>query len=398
MTTPGEGGLRESLHDLADQVTSADMYERAVHRSRRIARREAAIGTVAALAVLVLLASGLWRLPDRDTGHTPMALISASAPAPEPMPSPIPSAIHHPETPEHHASTRTTSPRRKNQPRAATPTATPKSRALADLPGHVFYQQTGNQPDVVRLSPTDGDTTTVLSGAPSAVGISPDGNRIAYAVGGVLLVGETGSAQSQPVATGITTTAQAPAWSPDGARLLVVTSRPAILQVDSGTLTPLPGRLAAGQHFRWSGDGNTLVYATTYCSLKVSSGESNAVVPMFGDRQPVDNPDGLAACKPTSVDVTGQHVTVPLQSTGDIGTASTDPADVVVDTITGDLEPLPVAGSVVGAVFGPDGNLLVRARTDESTTLSVFSPAGKLLVQAVEPAAVHDLNLLAYTR
>ncbi|GAA0536167.1 hypothetical protein GCM10010172_16920 [Paractinoplanes ferrugineus] len=397
--------LRDSLHELADEVTRTDLYARAVHRSRRIAHREAAVGTVAALAVLALLVSGLGRLPSRDSDDAaPLARHSSAAPsAPAPTvdrePWPAPTAIPHSSGPERPAGDRSRPPaRRKDQPRVAATTAAPKSRSLTDLPGHVFYQQTTTPPDVVRLSPGRGGTETVLSAAPSAVGISPDGSRIAYAVDGALMVGETGSPGNRRLATGVRTAAQAPVWSPAGDRLLVVTSGPAILQVDSGMLTPLPGGLADGKHFRWSGDGAKLVYATAHCSLRVATADSDATVPVLGDRQPVDNPDGLAACKPTSVDATGDHVTAPLATTGDLGTTSPDTADAVIDTNTGDLEPIAVAGSVVGAVFNPDGNLLVRSRTADGTVLSLFSANRKLLVQALEPAALNDLDLLTYTR
>ncbi|GAA2649044.1 TolB family protein [Paractinoplanes durhamensis] len=400
MTAPRDDGLRESLRELADEVAPADMYDRVVHRSRRIARREAAVGTVAALAALGLLASGLWRLPAGDDPHrSPLALVSSSSPTREPAPEPMPSATPPAAASGQYAGRLSTTPaRRKNRPQVSASTATPQSRALRDLPGHVFYQESGSRPDVVRLSPADGGAKTVLADAPSPVGISPDGDRIAYALDGALLIGETGSPETEQVATGVSTAAQAPVWSPAGDRLLVDANSPAILQVESGVLTPLAGALAAGQHLRWSGDGLKLVYATAYCSLKVTADGSDAVVPVFGDRQPVDNPDGLAACKLTSVDSTGSHVTVPLQTTGDIGTASPDTADAVVDTITGDLMALPVAGSVVGAVFDPDGNLLVRTRASGRTTLSLFSVTGDLRVQAAEPAAVRDLDLLAYTR
>jgi TolB protein len=119
---------------------------------------------------------------------------------------------------------------------------------------------------------------------------------------------------------------------------------------------------------------------------------------MLGDPQPADNPDGLAACKPTSVDATGRRVTVPLQSTGETSADAPTAADAVVDTVTGEVVPLPVAGSVVGTFFDPDGNLLVRARHGTRTTLSLFTPGGKLLVQATEPAVLNGLDLLAYTR
>jgi TolB protein len=91
-------------------------------------------------------------------------------------------------------------------------------------------------------------------------------------------------------------------------------------------------------------------------------------------------------------------VTVPLQSTGETGADSPDTADAVVDTVTGDVVPLPVTGSVVGAFFNPDGDLLVRSRKGTRTTLSLFAPDGTLLVQAREPSELQGLNLLAYTR
>jgi len=66
--------LRDSLHDLADTVQPVDLYDRAVRRSRRIARREAAVGTGAALTAIGLLAGGLWHLPSRDSEQPQYAL------------------------------------------------------------------------------------------------------------------------------------------------------------------------------------------------------------------------------------------------------------------------------------------------------------------------------------
>jgi TolB protein len=405
-----EPSLRASLHDLAGTVPAVDLYDGAMRRSRRIGRREAAIGTGAALLALGVLAGGLCRLPSRHQPEPPLAAADAVRPpshhpstaAPPPAagsarrPAPSPARTAAP------SATATTARRdHKHQPQVVRFSPTPRSTKLSDLPGHVFYQQAGATPDVVRLSPGDGRADTVLSGAPSAVGISPDGTRIAYAAGGRLMVGRTGETGAHEIADGVATAAQAPAWSPDGDRLLVDASAPAVLEVASGTITPLPGDLGAGQHFRWSGDGHKLIFATAHCGLEVATGAAGpgTPVPVIGDPKPVDNPDGLAACKPTSADATGGRVTVPLRTTGTASSGgASQVADAVVDTATGDLVPLAVSGDVVGAVFGPDGNLLVRTAAQGRTKLFLFAPDNALLVQATEPSAVHDLDLIAYTR
>ena len=401
MTAPHDR-LRAALHDLADAAEPADLYREALHASRRIALREATIGTVTALVALGLLASGLWR-NGHSVGEPRMAALPPSPSVAQPPPYTIPPVM----LPRPAISRRTTmsagsAARRHDHRRlgASPAVAKPRSRSLADLPGQVFYARPGAITDVVRMSPDDGASTTVLVDTPSPVGISPDGSRIAYVRDRNLMVTRTGERQVEQVAAGVATTVQAPAWSPDGERLLVDASTPAIVHVATGTLTPLPDRLGQGQHFRWSGDGSKLVFATSYCGLQVagSADGSGTSVPVLGDPQPADNPHGWAACKPTSVDVTGQRVTVPLQTTGETGSDGPDTADAVVDTVTGEVIPLPITGAVVGTVFGPDGNLLVRAVSGATTALSLFAPDGTLLVQATEPAPLRDLDLLAYTR
>ncbi|MDY7087479.1 MAG: hypothetical protein SYR96_20470 [Actinomycetota bacterium] len=396
--------LRASLHELADVAEPADLYERAITRSRRIGRREAAVGTGAAMVVLVVLASGLWQMPRGKPAGVPVAVgaPSASSAGPAPSSSPAGSDASATDSTGDPAGNPVRPSREDSKPAKRPKTAKPKSRVLADLPGQVFYRERDGDPDVVRMSPGQGTSEVVLRNAPSSVGISPDGYRIAYVSDGKLLVNESGSEPRQ-VAAGVVAADQAPVWSPEGSRLLVASgssaAAPGVLDLESGAITPLPDGLASGQHFRWAGDGSTLVYATSYCGLKVADGAAgtSTSVPVLGDRQTQDNPDGLAACKPTSVDATGRRVTVPLQTTGE-STTGTDTADAIIDTATGELEVLPVAGTVVGAVFDPDGNLLVRTENDGERLLSLFDPGNTLRVQAKEPPSVRDLDLLAYTR
>ncbi len=382
--------LHTALHDLADDVEATDLYARAVRRSARIARREAAIGTGAALLVLGVLAAGLWRLPSSGNRQPPAALAPVASLPSEPGPASGPPSPVHPygagpaapaPTAERTARTRSSAP-----PRLVEPPAEPPSRVLADLPGQLFYQEPGDRPDVLRLHPADGRADRVLTDAPSPVGISPDGSRIAYVADGTLLVGTIGPAGSagagrvEPLTHGVDAADQEPVWSPSGDRLLVHTETTAVVEVGSGTVTPLPGELGAGRHFRWSGDGSKLIYATASCELEMagSAAGSGTVVPL-----------GDAACRPGSVDTTGRRVAVSLTGPGT--------ADAVLDTATGDLLALPVSGQVLGAVFDPRGRLLVRSLRAGVTRLSLIAPDNTLMVQATEPAAVRDLELIAYT-
>jgi TolB protein len=70
----------------------------------------------------------------------------------------------------------------------------------------------------------------------------------------------------------------------------------------------------------------------------------------------------------------------------------------VLDTVTGDIVDLPVSGKIIGAVFDPGGNLLVRSVRSGTHRLSLFAPDFTLLLRAREPAALRELELVAYTR
>jgi TolB protein len=192
MTRPER--LRTSLHELADGVESVDLYDRAVRRSGRIARREAAIGTGTALLVLGVLVAGLWRLPGGTTRQSPAALLpavslsAASGPSGQPRSaSPTPTAAE--STAEARADAEAGTPpppRPRSSQRPVEPPAEPRSRVLADLPGQVFYQEAGDKPDVLRLRPADGQTDRAPVDVPSPVEISPDGTRKLVAATAVL--------------------------------------------------------------------------------------------------------------------------------------------------------------------------------------------------------------------
>ncbi|BCJ52625.1 hypothetical protein Asp14428_41000 [Actinoplanes sp. NBRC 14428] len=382
----GQDPLRTSLEDLAGTVAPADLYERSLRRSRRIGRREAAVGTGAVLLALGLLGSGLWQLP-HSTGPRADGVVSA----------PLSPSAHAPAT--SHAAGSAVSPGtptgRPDRPDRPRPTSTislkPRSTSLAALPGKAFYEEAGTGGGLFRLT-RHGVPERVLSAPFSTAGVSPDGERIAYVTDGQLMVVGTGGSDAQQVYAGTTSSDQAPAWSPDGNRLLIDAADPGVLDVATGHLEPLPSGLG-GEHYRWSGDGTTLVYATPSCGLEVAGVDAQTGTPV--PEQTATS--GPAACRPVSVDATGDLVTVQTGAPA-AGAAADAPADAVLDTRTGELVELPVRGTIVGAVFDPDGNLLVRSVRDGRTRLSLFDPAFSLLVQAREPRSLRGLDLVAYTR
>jgi TolB protein len=361
-----DDALKESLGQLAESVRNVDLYDRALTRSRRIGRRRAVAATGSALAVLALAGAGLWNFPHRGPDVRPPVIASPVLPTPSTPPTPA--------TP------------RSVAPSTSTPTiAVPKSRSLADLPGRIFYR--ADDGTVVRLTAT-GSRTTVLSTPNRAVAVSPDGRRIAYVTADdkLRLAGS-----DQPIYNGaVTIDQQIPAWSPDGTKLFIGTPKPVALTVSTGAVASLP----TGNDFRWSGDGREMIYGTSPCRLKTTP--SGRLVPILGDPESSRNPDQTAACRPLSADHTGRRVTVPLQSVGE--GADGDSANALVDTVTGAVLPMPVPGVVQSALFGPDGDLLIRAGQYNRPTLSVLAPDGTLLVQADEPSALRNLQPVAYTR
>ena len=369
MTTPHDP-LRDRLHGIADTVAPVDLYESALRRSRSIARQRAAAG--AALVTLGLLGGGLWQLHPFGDAGPPVAAASSTA-------------------------------RLVRPPSTLSPAA--GARSITDIPGTLFYRQDDAPARLLRLRPGSAPTQ-VLADQPGALAVSPDGRTAAYVseAGDVMLVNLADSKARQRF-RGAVTDGYEPAWSPDGSRLMIARqhgnrAQPGTLDVATGAFAPLTGDLAAGRHFQWSGDGSSLVYGIAPCRLAVgaASGGGNRTVPVVGDPDTGANPTGMAACIPISVDVSGTRVAVTVQGQ-DAGLDKVpQPADAVVDVATGEVISLPVPGTIKAVLFHPDGDLLVRSSTGGRTLLTVFSPGGVKLVEAVEPAALAGLSLLSYTR
>ena len=374
--------LKRSLTDIADDVRYVDMYDRALGRSRQIRRNRITAAATSALAVLGLAGFGLVNLqsPERPG---PAPVVAASDPLVRESVAPsIAPSVGSPASPSVSAGSASAPPARVTM-------ATPRSRNLRDLPGRLFYRDPASGA-VVRIT-GDGTRTDVLAAANDAVGVSPDGERIAYVAGGKLRL----AGSEQPIYGGtVDPRKQFPVWSPDGRKLLIAAPEPGVLTVDGGAFGKLPGA-SKGQDFRWSGNGDKLVYSTADCRLKVADAGSGAgsTVPVLGDPDSARNPTQLSGCLPLSVNRTGSRVALSLSG----GLRPLQP-DTLVNTATGELVAMPVPGSVSATLFDTGGNLVVRAQDGARLALSVFDPNGRLLVQASEPASVKGLELIAYTR
>jgi dipeptidyl aminopeptidase/acylaminoacyl peptidase len=371
VTGPDEP-LRQCLAELADQIGPTDLLDRSLRRSRGIGRRRAALATGAALVVVAASGTTIARFGLPGGNH---------APAP--------------------------------QPAAQAPLEA--ARSVAGLPGALYYQQ--DDPErVVRLE-LGGKLTPLTSGEDSSTtAVSPDGRHVAFRrPPAQLWVADRDGHAARQIAGDVLAEDQPPVWSPDSARLQVIRSadgkrQPVTIDLASGAVTPLPGTLTGapaagpandppGARFAFAGDGAALLYATADCVLMVARADGGDArrVPVIGDADRTVNPANTYACEVFSASRDGSRVAVQLTSSATAG-GGERAADAVVDTTTGAVVPLPVVGGVSWLQYRPDGTLLVRSADDERSTLTLLSPTDAVIAKVTEPAALNQLNLVAYTR
>jgi TolB protein len=286
----------------------------------------------------------------------------------------------------------------------AAPGTTEAARSVAGVPGALFYLTADDR--LVRRTLTGGLLT--LGAEAWGADVSPDGRRVARIEpdGDVLVTDREGDAPRR-LLRNAAPDGIGPAWSPDGTTLLVARSdgdapaRPGLLDVATGRFSELPA-LHRGLHPRWSGDGRTVAYTDGECRLMTGTvdGRERRPVPALSDPSRRRNPSGAFACDVVSVNRDGTRLAVdlkgPAEPAGDIVGDLT--ADTVIDTATGATVALPVRGTVLAVLYRPDGSMLVRSRLGKVTTLTVWGPDGTRVARAVEPAAMRDVDLMAWTR
>lgn len=294
-----------------------------------------------------------------------------------------------------------------------TPAAGP-ARSIDGLPGSLYYLQEGDDaPEkLVRLN-LGGRLTTVLAGDGAFTAeVSPDGRKIAWVDDDFDLNvadadGRHAKRLLRDVAGGY---GHDPVWSADGTRILTGVSddgdptdgdiRPVVVRVADRSVTDLPQPIRGNLRYRWSGDGREVFFTDGQCRILHARADGTAVrtVPVLGS--PTGNPSQMRACDIVSVNPDGSRITVPLhvgdEPDGDV--AGEQVADAVVDTATGAPVPLPVRGTVLGALYRADGTLLVRAEAGGARTLTLFSPAGAVLAEVAEPASLKAYSLYDHTR
>lgn len=296
----------------------------------------------------------------------------------------------------------------------AGPTVTPTGAAnsIDGLPGTLFYRRDSDDsgPAVFRID--RGGKRTPL---PDDAVVSPDGRRVAWTAGeSDLLVADLGATRAwrtfRHVAAGY---GFRPVWSADGTQILTGVARagedisssqptPVVIRLADSKVTPLPKSLRGYLHYRWSGDGKTVVFTTGECVLKYApvSGAPVRTVPVLGSQDSRVNPKFMRACDVVGVSTDGTRVAVDLhigdEPDGDI--AGSLVADTVIDTATGALHRLPVTGKVISLAYGPSGDLLVRSEQHGKRTLTLISPADIVLATVSEPVSLKNLELYQYTR
>jgi TolB protein len=306
----------------------------------------------------------------------------------------------------------------QSQPAATAPSTVPsppaptatlgEANSIEGLPGTLFYANFDTQSHV-RLTPT-GAKPAHRDGVPS-----PDGARTAWIDQredesfGTLMVTDVQGQSPRALFRHVEPVGYGPAWSPDGTSLLIAKhldtdsdddTRPGLVSVASGRFTALP-KLNPYLHFEWSGDGHTLAFTTGECRLLTSRADGSGIrqIPVLGDDDRTKNPAGVSACDVVSVNHDGSRITVDLigngEPSGDIAGAAC--ADTVIDTATGAAVALPVHGTMLAALYRPDGNLLVRTRAGDKTTLTLFAPDNTVLAAVAEPASMRKYDLVDYS-
>ncbi|MCT9932322.1 hypothetical protein N5079_19145 [Planotetraspora sp. A-T 1434] len=269
----------------------------------------------------------------------------------------------------------------------------PAHAAAKQVRGAVFFRY-GDAVDVLTYRPEKG-FSKLSAGGLGQFSASPDGRKVAWIDDkGRLHV--TGSTGDRVIARGAVAgvPCATPVWSSDSSRIAYpltgteATARVAIVGAD-GKNRRTVGRTYGVCHLAWSANGRYLAgYAGTTDGvylLDVTTGKSRraAGIKLANHVQSLSPDGGKVIVKRLGANDEGGDGVWPVWYRPSI-----------VDTVTGASVPVPVKGTLIGAVYLPDGRLVVRVKGAAHNTLVVLT-AGLTEVQRIaEPAQARRFGLL----
>ncbi|WP_405140079.1 hypothetical protein OG589_24915 [Sphaerisporangium sp. NBC_01403] len=222
---------------------------------------------------------------------------------------------------------------------------------------------------------------------------SPDGTKVAWVTqrGEVKVKkGAKVTTVAKNVPTGVP--CLTPAWSPDSRQVAFVPAGKgdSVMVVNAdGTGRHQAGKTPGVCHLAWSGDGRYLAgytgTADAVYRLDLRTGRS-------AKAKGITAPTHVQSVSPGGRDVI-VNVVPKGEPTGDGGWPSAF-RPTIVDMVSGKQVAIPVKGRLLGALYLPDGRLVVRVAGATRNTLVVLDRTGKESQRLAEPAAARKKGLL----
>ncbi|MGW4498520.1 hypothetical protein ACWENR_07875 [Micromonospora sp. NPDC004336] len=378
--------LRLDLAALADDVSPADLRDRALRTSHRLGVQRAVATSAAAVVMLGAATGTAFALMPRDDG-------------PAPVPATTPSTTSTP-TPRVTPPTTTASPDAAVSSGAVGPTATIGRVFYGPQPGgagpeRLWSFRPGSEP--VRLL-----SVPVRAAIANAV-VSPDGERVAWVDDSSYLRVADVDGTDARVYRGnlVEQDCWTPTWAPDSRRVTVsrvVSAEPSVVtevgvvELSTGKFTRI-GDLR-GCHPLWSADGKVLAFpdgSSGRVVLTDQHGRKSRSIPNVGgnaDRSCFD----VASLSPDGSRI-ALRLRGPDEESGDV--ARELDVNAVLDTRTGRKVDLELGGrKLLQAYFQTDGTLVARARAGDHNVLVLLDGDGRKISEVPEPTALKGQQIL----
>ncbi|MET8156647.1 hypothetical protein ABZT47_09755 [Sphaerisporangium sp. NPDC005289] len=279
------------------------------------------------------------------------------------------------------------------------PTSTTAAAKPAPIKGVAVYARFNRGYVVTRFEPGKGPTRLGVTPETGQFSASPDGRKIAWITGlGKVQVSAAGKVTTLAKGAGANAPCLTPVWSPDSAKVAFLPSSesdasPVAIAGAAGGGTRRAGTTMGVCHLAWSADGRYLAgYAGTTDGVYRLDLRARTSVRVKGVK---------LANHVQSLSPHGERVVVATLSPKDPGGDGGWPVwfrPTIVDTTTGAKVPIAVRGRLIGALYLPDGRLVVRVAGSGHNTLVVLDASGRQLQRLAEPAQARTQALLQIVR